>query len=104
MTSTRGASGGYRLVRPPEEITVWQGDPGSRSRLPARELLRLPPRRAKRLRAHDGVRDPVIVAPGRESLRATLEGITLASLLGEVEAQVELPVVDGPGPRPALGG
>ena len=102
VTSTRGASGGYRLARPPEAITVWQAiQVLDRDSLPESYCECRPGERSDCARTTGCAIQSLWRRVG-ESLRMTLEGITFASLLDEVEEQASLPVIDGPGTRPAL--
>jgi Rrf2 family cysteine metabolism transcriptional repressor len=102
LTSTRGASGGYQLARPPEEITVWQAiQVLDRESLPDSYCECSPGQRSDCARTTGCAIQSLWRRVG-ESLRATLEGISFASLLDEVEEQASLPVVDGSGLRRAL--
>ncbi|MBW2275387.1 MAG: Rrf2 family transcriptional regulator [Deltaproteobacteria bacterium] len=112
LSSTRGASGGYRLARPPEAITVWQAIRIlDRDSLPESYCDCSPGERSDCARTTGCAIQSLWRRVG-ESLRVTLEGITLASLLDEVaegveqelEQETSLLVVDRAATRPIVNG
>lgn len=104
VDSTRGATGGYELVRPPAQITVWQ----------AIEALDTPLYSDEFCASHTGQRSSCVhgVAAGSTacsirvlwqwvdaSLRRTLERITLADLahgVGPIRSALAAPAAQEP--------
>jgi Rrf2 family protein len=99
VVSTRGAAGGYRLARPPEQITAWQ----------VIQVLGGSPFPEEFCDSHPGQRRDCVHTSGcairglwrsvESAVRGVLDRVTLADLLGSEQALVTW--IDGPEAPPA---